>query len=136
MRNPLILVPLAALAACAQTPAQTAAAAQAGAAAQAELDKELAGLVLGKPVNCIDPRWSRQVKSYGGTILYGDLGSTKFRSDTGGGCERIGRGDVLVTRTYTGQLCRGDIARTIDPVSRFQTGSCSFAQFVPYRKPS
>ena len=136
MRSLLILVPLAALAACAQTPAQTAAAAQAGAAAQVELDKELAGLVPGAPRNCIDPRWSRQVKSYGGTILYSDIGSTKYRGDTGGGCERIGRGDVLVTRTSTGQLCRGDIARTIDPVSRFQTGSCSFAAFVPYRKPS
>lgn len=136
MRKSLILVPLAALAACAQTPAQTAAAAQAGAAAQVELDKQLAGLVPGKPQDCIDPRWSRQVKSYGGTILYGDLGTTKYRSDTSGGCERIGRGDVLVTRSYTGRLCRGDIARTIDPTSRFQTGSCSFAQFVPYRKPS
>ncbi|WP_375420554.1 hypothetical protein [uncultured Sphingomonas sp.] len=136
MRNPLILAPFAVLAACAQTPAQTAASAQASAAAQFELDKELAGLVPGKPVTCIDPRWSRQVKSYGDTILYGDLGGTKYRSDTAGGCRRVGRGDVLVTRSFGGQLCRGDIARTIDPVSRFQTGSCSFAAFVPYRKPS
>ena len=137
MRNLSMLGAIATLAACAQTPAQTAAAAKAGAAAQIALDKSLAGLIPGEPISCIDPRYARDVKSYGATILYSDLGTTRYRSDTAGGCERVGRGDILVTRSYTGgRLCSGDIARTIDPTTRFQTGSCSFARFVPYRKPS
>ena len=33
------------------------------------------------------------------------------------------------------RLMFGDIARTFDQASRFPTGSCSFGDFVPYRKP-
>jgi hypothetical protein len=136
MRLVLLIPFVAALAACAQTPAETAAALKATAATQMALDKELAGLVPGKPMSCISQFGSLQVKGYGSTIVYRASDNLKYRSDTAGGCGRVGNGDVLVTRSYSGQLCAGDIAQTIDPVARFPTGSCSFAQFVPYRKPS
>lgn len=136
MRTLLILATLAAATGCTQTPAETAAAAQAGVATQAALDKELAGLVPGKPQTCVDQFRSQQLKGFGATVVYKVSGSLKYRSDTAGGCERIARGDILVTRSYTGRLCRGDIGQTIDPVSRFPTGSCSFSDFVPYRKAS
>ncbi|HVF93843.1 MAG TPA: hypothetical protein VM900_05980 [Sphingomonas sp.] len=136
MRNLLIIAILAAVTGCAQTPAETAAAAQAGVATRAALEKELAGLVPGKPQACLDRFGSQQLKGFGATVIYKVSGSLKFRSDTAGGCERIARGDILVTRSYSGRLCRGDIGQTIDPVSRFPTGSCSFSDFVPYRKAS
>lgn len=136
MRLIMITPILATLAACAQTPAETAAAAQAGIATQVSLDKELAGLVPGKPQECLDQFRSQQMIGYGPTIVYKVSRGLKYRSDTAGGCERIGRGDVLVTRSYSGRLCRGDIGQTFDPVSRFPTGSCSMGAFVPYRKPS
>ena len=135
MRCALMIPIVATLAGCAQTPAGTAAAAQASAAAQAGLAKELSGLTPGKPMSCINEFRSQQVTSYGRTIVYRVSNSLKYRTDTAGGCERIGR-DVLLTRSVTGQTCQGDIAQTFDPVSRFPTGSCSFAAFVPYRKPS
>lgn len=135
MRIVVITPIVAILAGCAQTPAQTAAAAQASAAAQGALAKELAGLAPGKPMTCINEFRSQQVTSYGATIVYRISGNLKYRTDTAGGCERIGR-DVLVTKSVTGRTCQGDIAQTFDPVSRIPNGSCTFAAFVPYRKPS
>ena len=57
------------------------------------------------------------------------------RTDTNGGCFGLRRGDAIVTRTYTGQLCRGDILQTVDLVSRIPSGSCTFGAFTHYRKP-
>lgn len=74
--------------------------------------------------------------AYGPTIVYTLSPRLKYVSETQGGCETIGqrgRNDILVTRTTTGQLCAGDIAQTVDRVSGFFTGSCSFGPFVPYR---
>ena len=74
-----------------------------------------------------------QVSSYGPTLLYRVSNSLIYRTDTTGGCADLDR-NILITRTPTGQTCRGDIATTIDTASRFMTGSCSFGEFVPYRK--
>ncbi|HEU0067166.1 MAG TPA: hypothetical protein VFQ57_08010 [Sphingomonas sp.] len=135
MRPLLPAVPLA-LAACAPTAQQAVALADRAAADQVKLDKTLAGLVPGKPSRCL-PLSAGQYRTegIGRTILYKISRGQVYRSDTAGGCERIGRGDILVTRQVGGQLCQGDIATTIDQTSRFQTGSCSFGPFVPYRRP-
>jgi len=133
----LMLPILAGLAGCAQTPAQTARAAESQAASQTALAKTLAGLTPGKSSSCMPiGRTSSQVAAYGPTIVYTIDRNLKYRSDTTGGCEGIARDDILVTKSYTGTLCSGDIAQTVDRTSRFQTGSCSFGPFVPYRKGS
>jgi hypothetical protein len=132
---PLLMLPAALFGACTQTQADVERAQVREADVQEKLAKELAGLVPGKPVSCINQFPQKQSSGYGATILYRASGNLVYRSDTVGGCEGIARGDVLVTQTPTGQLCRGDIARTFDQASRFPTGSCSFGAFVPYRKP-
>ena len=136
-----LLVPLiaaTALAACTQTPAETARAQQDAAADQARLAKRLAGLVPGPPQTCVDQFQLRdaQLSSYGTTILY-TLGSgIAYRSDTNG-CTGVGGNgrNILVTKTFSSQLCQGDIATTVDNSSRFPTGSCSFGPFVRYARP-
>ena len=134
---PMMLV--AALAACTQTPAQTARAADHAAAEQARLAKRLAGLVPGKPQSCLDQFETRdaQVSSYGNTILYTRGRTIAYRSDTAGGCSDLGSGghNIFVTKSFSSQLCQGDIATTIDSTSRFPSGSCSFGPFVRYAKP-
>lgn len=132
MRN-LILSLLVLTAGCAATPREIAASQARDASDQEKLGKALAGLTPGKPVTCIDQIRTRQVAGYGPTILYTVNNGLIYRSDTAGGCSNVGR-DVLVTRTISGQLCRGDIAQTVDSSSRFPTGSCSFGDFIPYRK--
>lgn len=126
-----------AIAGCAPTPAERARMQQAAATDQADLAAALRGLTPDKPTQCIGQYPTRQVNAYGPTIVYTISPRLKYVSQTAGGCEGIGqrsRGDILVTRTPTGQLCSGDIAQTVDRSSGFFTGSCSFGQFVPYRK--
>lgn len=132
---PLLMLPALLLGACTQTQAEVERAQVREAGVQEKLAKELAGLVPGKPETCISQFPQKQSSGYGATILYRVNKGLVYRSDTVGGCEGIGRGDILVTRTPSGQLCRGDIAQTFDQSSRFPTGSCSFGAFVPYRKP-
>lgn len=126
-----------AIAGCTPTPAERAQMQQAAATDQADLAAALRGLSPDKPTQCIGQYPTRQVNAYGPTIVYTISPRLKYVSQTAGGCEGIGqrsRGDILVTRTPTGQLCSGDIAQTVDRSSGFFTGSCSFGQFVPYRK--
>ena len=143
MRDALLTLAIAAaasagLSGCAQTPAQAQAAASRAAADRQGLDRELAGLVPEKSSGCLNTTETRNaeaVKAYGPTIVYRIGRNLKYRSDTAGGCENLARGDTLVTVSNSGQLCRGDIARTVDTVQRFQTGTCSFGDFVRYSRP-
>jgi hypothetical protein len=101
---------------------------------KAQLDKALAGMTPGKPQDCIQPYRARDTSRIGDTILYKYSPREIYRVDTGGGCFGLRRGDAIVTKSTTGQLCRGDIVRTVDLVSHIPSGSCSFGAFIPYRK--
>lgn len=131
-----ILLPLLAIAlsGCAASAAENARATARQASEQQKLAEALNGLTPQKPVSCIDDYRTGEVKAYGPTILYKIGRDLIYRSDTGGGCENIARGDILVTKSISGRLCAGDIAQTYDSTSRFQTGSCSFSSFTPYRR--
>jgi hypothetical protein len=118
----LLMLPAALLAAgCTQTQAEVERAQVREAGVQEKLAKELAGLVPGKPESCISQFPQKSSSGFGPTILYRASSGLVYRSDTAGGCEGIARGDILVTRTSSGQLCRGDIAQTLDQTSHFPT---------------
>ena len=113
-----------------------AAAAERDAEYSAELADALEGRVAGRPVSCINQRDIRSSKNIGErTILY-DTGSVIYRNDPPGGCEGPGLGKTLITRTPSTQLCRGDIARVVDLSIPTEYGSCSYSDFVPYRRRS
>lgn len=129
----LSLSVLTVAAACTPTPREQLAIDQRLKTEQQKLDARLAGLTPGKPTSCMPQFGNPQVSSHGPTLLYRVSNSLIYRTDTTGGCADLDR-NILITRTPTGQTCRGDIATTIDTASRFMTGSCSFGEFVPYRK--
>ena len=132
----LLLLPLIGLAACAQTPADTARAAQDQQATQARLDKALAGLMPGATSSCIPTTYpSAQTEAFGSTLLYRYGRNLIYRTETAGGCENAARGDILVTKQLQGRPCRGDIATTVNPTSRSFSGSCSLGDFTVYRRP-
>jgi hypothetical protein len=139
MRNrifPLALISAAAIAlsSCAMTPAETARADAAKAKTQADLDKALAGLTATDTSDCAPPSMQpSSLKAYGGTLVYSVSKKLKYVNDTGGGCEAVERGDILVTKSPSGRLCRGDIARTVMPGSHIPSGSCALGSFVTYR---
>lgn len=103
---------------------------------QAKLAKELSGLVPGKPMQCLSQRQGNMgLTAVGDTLLYRVSPSLVYVNKTTGGCQNVARRDILVTRSFTGGLCRGDIAQTVDVVARMPTGGCALGEFVPYRKP-
>lgn len=105
------------------------------AASRAALDKELAGLVPGQPQGCVQQFQLRASKRFGDIIVYQTNGSQRYVTRTNGGCGQDSDDSYLVTRTPTGQLCRGDIAQAISRTAQFPVGACSFGDFVPYSKP-
>ncbi|WEK44147.1 MAG: hypothetical protein P0Y64_04785 [Candidatus Sphingomonas colombiensis] len=131
----MILIPLAAAAfgagavAIAQSSPNDRAAAN-----EAAFQKEVQGLTPGKPTDCIDTRFNQtSLKAIGPRLIYRVNSKKLYVNDTAGGCEGVARGDALVTKQFTSQLCRGDIARTVDMTSRINTGSCALGNFVPYQ---
>jgi hypothetical protein len=98
----------------------------------AKLAKLLVGLTPGKPQDCINLRDAQSTDRVGDKIIYKVSRKRAYVTDTGGGCFGLERGDIIVTHTYSGQLCRGDIAQTVEPVSNFHSGSCAIGSFTPY----
>lgn len=133
-----IVVPLflLCLAGCAPTQADLARQQSVEQAQQQRLATALTGFTPGQSTTCITLSRHYDTQIYGRTILYRMSPATVYRNDTSGGCAPDSRNNILITRTPTSQLCRGDIAQTIDNTSRAPTGSCSFGDFVPYRKGS
>lgn len=115
-------------------PAMLSARTTGGDTADQKLARRLAGLKPGATTECIDQYATHRTEAIGPTILYSSSRSVVYRNDTAGGCERIARGDILVTVSPSGRLCRGDLAHTIDPISHMFTGSCALGAFTRYAK--
>lgn len=102
---------------------------------EARLARKLANYTAGEPKSCVENRNLRGPQSYGKSVLVFEASSKLiYVTRTSGSCDGVGKGDALVTRQFGSQMCRGDIARSADLVAGFQTGSCAFGDFVPYRK--
>jgi hypothetical protein len=134
MTVPTLILAALALAGCAQSPADIARSQAREQASQDALGKKLAGLTATETKDCLDQYNSTSVTAYGATLVYQVTNSLMYVNRTNGGCEAIERGDILVTRSPTGRLCRGDIGTTVMPGSRTQSGSCSLGSFTTYRK--
>jgi hypothetical protein len=129
----LMLPSLVLLTSCAITPEQMARQDADTARTEVKLAKALAGYTAGKPVSCISPR-NQNTTIFGNAILYSGGSSRKYLTTTNGGCFGLKRDDIIVTRSTNGQLCSGDIVTTVDRTSQFQSGSCSFGDFIPYSR--
>ncbi len=134
MTAPTLIIAALALAGCAQSPADIARAQARDQATQAELGKQLAGLTKTETRDCLDQYQSSSLKAYGPTLVYTVSSNLKYVNNTGGGCEAVEQGDILVTKSPTGRLCRGDIGTTVSPSTRSLTGSCGLGSFTTYRK--
>ena len=120
------------LAGCSASAEQAASEAAADARDQARLERKLARYVPGEPQSCIRP-FRATSSVYGNTILYDD-GATLYRTEASGGCFGLKRDDIIVTRSISSQLCRGDLVRTVDRTSGFPSGACAFGDFTPYKR--
>jgi hypothetical protein len=102
---------------------------------ETRLAKTLEGMTAGPVQSCVQTRDLQGPESYGKTtLLFRKSRNFYYRTETRGSCDSVNKGDALITHQWGTQICRGDIARTADLQSGFQTDVCSFGDFVPYRK--
>lgn len=101
-----------------------------------ELAKALAGKVPGRKTNCI-PTYARNDLTVisNDILLYRSGNNLVYRNDVIGTCSGLTSGGTLITQSFGGDLCRGDIAHVADLRTGMLMGSCALGDFVPYRKP-
>ena len=103
--------------------------------AQTQLAQVLEGRVAGPPQTCVQQRQLRGNRSAGDTLVFeGTSRSLVYLNRPAGGCPELSPGRALVTRTPSTQLCAGDIAQVVDPVSGIFYGACGLGEFTPYRR--
>lgn len=98
------------------------------------LAKLLDGRVAGEPVRCISAFRNVQMQTIDGTAYVYGSGNRIWVQRTRNPA-KIDDNDVLVTeRREASQLCRLDIASTVDRNTGFFTGAVFFEDFVPYTR--
>ncbi len=102
---------------------------------EAKLAKALEGRTPGKPVECINLHTARSSQIYDGTAIVYEDGRTLYVNRPTSGAESLRRDDILVSKTWTDQLCRIDTIRLLDQGTSFEHGFVGLGQFVPYTKP-
>ena len=98
----------------------------------AKIAKRLNGLTPGAPQDCVQRRRIGETQGYAGTILYIGGRTKVWRNDLVGSCPGLSNGDLMVVRSVSGDLCRGDTVETRARLGGMFTGSCALGQFVPY----
>jgi hypothetical protein len=102
----------------------------------AELSKLLDGRVAGPPVTCISLSQAQGTRVIDHTAIVYDFGTTIYVNYPRGGASSLSSDDILVTKTYSTQLCQMDIVRTVDRTGGFQKGFVSLGTFIPYKRPA
>ncbi|MEM7702759.1 MAG: hypothetical protein AAF251_12535 [Pseudomonadota bacterium] len=99
------------------------------------LERMLEGRVAGKPVNCIRSLPTAPMTTVDSTAYVFGRGHTIYVQRTRNP-RQIDNRDTLVLRRFGGgqQLCRQDVATTIDPFTQIFTGAVMFEDFVPYSR--
>ena len=133
---PVLSLTALALSGCAMSPAETARYERAQEADRAALAQKLAGLRPAETTDCLDNfrTTPASLSANGPALVYRVSDRLTYVNDTSGGCEAVERGDILVTRSNSGQLCRGDIGHTVSPGSQMPSGSCALGSFTAYRR--
>lgn len=95
---------------------------------------QLAGRVAGEPKHCVSTGNGQSLTPVNrNTVLYGS-GKTIWVNTMQGNCGGFGQWDIMVTEPLGTQHCKGDLVRSVDPVSRIPGPTCRLGEFVPYTK--
>ncbi|MGN6589532.1 MAG: hypothetical protein ACTHKE_04495 [Sphingomicrobium sp.] len=135
MRAISVIVAGAALASCSTAPPM---APTRTAAKQVEFQQLLAGKVAQRPISCLPHYYANDMRIIDdNTVVFRQGGSRVYVAHLNGGCSGLGGGgNTLVTRQFgTADLCSGQIATVVDPVSHVTVGSCAFENFQPFVRP-
>ena len=103
-------------------------------APDAELQKALSGRVAGAPTNCLSLSSVTSSQIIDGKAIIYRVGGRLYVNEPTSGAQSLRDDDILVTRTFSSQLCSIDTVRLVDRASRFPRGFVSLGKFVPYTK--
>lgn len=99
-----------------------------------KLAHALRGRTAGKPLDCLNLRYTRASRVIERTAIIFESANTLYVNRPLVGAESLSESDALLTKSLTGEVCRGEGVRLFDSGSRLETGVVFFGQFVPYRK--
>ncbi|WP_213980105.1 hypothetical protein [Sphingomonas sp. dw_22] len=102
---------------------------------EAKLQKMLTGRVEGPAVDCINLSTITSSQIIDGKAIVYRSGGKLYVNEPRSGADSLNDDDILVTRTFSSQLCSVDTVRLIDRTSRFPRGFVLLGKFVPYTKP-
>ena len=131
MRGISLLLIGATLASCAAAP-------QPGRSAKAEshFQQLLAGKVAGRTAACLPSYRARDMVVIDDqTIAFRDGARRVWVTNLSNSCNNLGSGHyALVTRNFSSNLCRGDIAEVADVSTGMTVGSCVIGDFTLYER--
>lgn len=96
---------------------------------------ELAGRVAGAPQKCVTivPSEGLRISNDDRHILLYAGGKTLWVNDLGPSCG-FRANDILVMQPLNNRYCSGDVARSVDNLSRMPGPTCILGDFVPYTR--
>lgn len=103
-------------------------------APEAQLAKAVEGRVAGEAVNCISLRPSGSSQVIQRSAIVYRTGGTLYVNRPRAGAESLSGWDTLLTRTFTSQLCSGDVVQVVDPSTGHMRGLVFLGEFVPYKR--
>ena len=131
MMRKILLIPLAAVAACAVDDRT----AELNASDTSDLTMALAGRIEGEPRNCVRQQDVRNSRSAGtNTILFDGPGGVVYLNRASGSCPVIQPWHAIRHRTIGTAVCSGELIRVFDPQVGVEYGGCTLGAFVPWRR--
>lgn len=102
--------------------------------AEATLAKLLEGRVAGDPVQCISLHDIHSSQIIDKTAIVYDTGRRIYVNRPTAGADILDSDDILVSKTFTDELCRVDAIRLLDRTSHFERGIVVLGAFIPYSR--
>lgn len=100
---------------------------------EAALQTLLAGRVAGKPVSCLSMPQLGSSEVIDGTAIVYRSGARLYVNRTRDPSS-LRSDDILVTRSFSGQLCSIDTVHLVDQASHMTRGFVTLGEFVPYER--
>lgn len=97
------------------------------------LAAELAGYVAGAPQGCIGTFANQNLRVIDArTIAYG-WGPTTYVNRLAADCPALSPHNSIIVEAQSGQYCRGDRVRGLEPGAIIAGPSCNLSDWIPYR---
>lgn len=93
------------------------------------------GRAAGSPVDCITLGRAYDFSNAGDHLIFKVNSRLTYVAPVAPGCDVSSPRKSIVFNTPTGRICRGDVARVVDPLGGAGGGSCTIGAFTPYTRP-